>query len=333
MVNALARDRRGSLWLATNHGLYQRGVRGGWTNYAAESRLGVDHAAGGERVAFVTSFAEERNGRLWVAFHSGFGRIAVDPKPRTPVLDLIHTTQPGLGREARELWFGVDGRRWIATSMGLREWVITPNGVSRFREHTIQDKFPHEAVLCIREDIASNLWIGTRRSGLVRVGSSRFQTFGGTDGLQLGLDQLLIEEQSGQVSVFDVGGKRNQIYRQEGGQRFTAVLHALPDPVVSKPHVSQMAMQDHKGRWWFSTSAGLFRFPTLTRRSDLRLLSECSVDRFFEDSGGNIWASNWCHGDRLAKLARWERHSGLVDDESARLPLDAPFHDLARPYQ
>ena len=32
---------------------------------------------------------------------------------------------------------------------------------------------------------------------------------------------------------------------------------------------------------------------------------------------------NWCRGERLAKLARWERHSGLVHDESERLPTDA----------
>ena len=160
------------------------------------------------------SFAKERNGRLWVAFIGGFGRIAVDPKPGTPVLDLVHREgQPGLGRQARALWFGTDGRRWIATNTGLTEWVIDSNGVSRFREHSVQDKFPHEAFLSMAEDNAGNLWIGTRRSGLLRMGSSRFQTFGASEGLQLGRDQLLLEAQSGQVSVFDIGGS---------GVRFTA---------------------------------------------------------------------------------------------------------------
>ena len=150
----------------------------------------------------------------------------MDPKPGTPVLDFVQTDQPGLGRDVRALWFGTDGRRWIATNTGLREWITDSNRVSRFREHTIQDKFPREAVISIGEDITGNLWIGTRRSGLLRMGSSRFQTSGATEGLQFGRDQLLLEAQSGQVSVFDIGGKRTQVYRQEGARRFAVILPA-----------------------------------------------------------------------------------------------------------
>jgi hypothetical protein len=176
-------------------------------------------------------------------------------------------------------------------------------------------------VISIDEDHAGNLWIGTRRSGLLRIGSSRFQTFAATEGLRLGRDQILLEAHSGQVSVFDVG-KRIQVYRQQGG-RFSAILPALPEPVASVPAVSQMALEDHKGSWWFSTASGLFRFPVLGGRPDLRVLSECAVERFFEDSAEDLWISHWCGDDKLARLARWERASGLLHDESKRLPPDA----------
>ena len=228
-----------------------------------------------------------------------------------------------LGRQARALWFGTDGRRWIASNTGLTEWVVDSNGVSRFRQHSVQDKFPREAFLSMAEDNAGNLWIGTRRSGLLRMGSSRFQTFGASEGLQLGRDQLLLETRSGQVSVFDLGGKRSQVYCQEDGRRFTANLPALPEPAASTPYVSQMAMEDHKGAWWFSTVSGLFRFPTLSGRADLHLLSESAANRFFEDSAGDIWISSWPPGGKSAKLTRWERHSGVIHDESERLPPDA----------
>jgi len=111
MVHAIAHDTGGSLWLAPNHGLYQRGRNPGWTDDGTERGLPA---------AFVTSFAEERNGRLWVAFHGGFGRIAIGPKPGTPVLDVVQTDQAGLGREVRAIWFGTDGRRWIATNTRLQ---------------------------------------------------------------------------------------------------------------------------------------------------------------------------------------------------------------------
>jgi signal transduction histidine kinase/ligand-binding sensor domain-containing protein len=315
MVNAIARDTRGSLWLATNRGLYQRGKSAGWTHY--------DRWAGADHPAFVSSFAKESNGRLWVAFKGGFGRIAIDPTPDTPALDAVHSGQPGLGRELRALWFGTDGRRWIATNNGLREWIIDSNGVSQFREHTIQDKFPHEAFLSIAEDIAGNLWFGTRRSGLLRMAPSHFQTFGATEGLQLGRDQLLLETQSGQVSVFDIGGKRSRIYQQGYRGQFVASVPALPEAAASLPYVMHMAIEDHKSAWWFSTIYGLFRFSALGGQSDLHLLPESSIDRFFEDSAGNIWISHQPHNEKFAKLARWDRHSGVVCDESERLPPDA----------
>ena len=322
MVNAMATDTRGSLWLGTNYGLYHREMNGGWSHYGTESGLSVDRWIGGEPAAFVDSFAQEGNGRLWVAFTNGIGRIAIDLKPGTPVLDFAQIDQSGLGR-VRALWFGTDGRRWIATESGLKEWVTDSNGVSRFREHAIRDKLTREAFLSIAEDIAGNVWVGTRRSGLLHVGSSRFETFGPIEGLQLGQDQVLLETRSGQVSVLDSGGKRTQVYRQGGQRRFAAILPALPEAVASVPHWLQMAIEDHKGAWWFSTTSGLFRFPTLGGKSDLRLLSESSVDRFFEDSAGDIWISHSPASGKVATLARWERYSGLVCDESERLPLDA----------
>jgi signal transduction histidine kinase len=78
-----------------------------------------------------------------------------------------------------------------------------------------------------------------------------------------------------------------------------------------------MAMQDRKGAWWFSTISGLFRFPTLESRFNLHLLPEVEVSRFFEDSVGDIWLGHW------PKLERWERRSGVIHDESERLPPDA----------
>jgi ligand-binding sensor domain-containing protein len=320
MVNDMARDTRGSLWLATNNGLYHRDTSGGWTHYGTQNGLSVSHRFGAEPAAFVNSFAVDGNGRLWVAFKGGFGRIAIDPQPGGPVLDLVQK-QPRLGRAVRALWFGADGRRWIATESGLIEWVIDANGVSRFRDHTIQDRFPREAFLSIGEDLAGNLWVGTRRSGLLQMGPARFQTFGAGEGLRLGLEQLLLEPKSGQVTVFDTGGKRIQMYRQESGRRFAAIRPALPE--TDDTSRLQIALEDHAGAWWFSTGSGLFRTQTLGGPFDLRLLPEYGVDRFFEDSVGDIWISYSSRGGQFAKLARWERESGILHDESERLPPDA----------
>lgn len=314
-VHAITHDARGRLWLGTEHGLYRRGEDGKWTRYGAEDGLpGV----------FVLSLGKEKEDRIWVGLRGGFGRIAVDPKPGAPVLDFVQTEKDGLvGRDVRAIWFGANGRRWIATDRGLMEWMIDSNRVSRFRAYAVQDGLPVEEILSLAEDAASNLWVGTRRSGLLRAGQSRFQTFSRSDGLQLGGDQTLLEARSGEVCIFDVGDRQTQVYRQKDGH-FTAAYPTLPGSAAATvPHWLQMALEDHKGAWWFSTPYGLFRFPALDAHSDLRLLPQCAIDRFFEDSAGDIWISARRPGQSSASLARWERRSGRIHDETDRLPADA----------
>jgi ligand-binding sensor domain-containing protein/signal transduction histidine kinase len=321
MVNAIAQDAYGSLWLATNDGLYHRAANKQWDHYGTEAGLSVDGWIGRKPVAFVSSFAQEGNGRLWVAFKGGFGRIARDPKPGDLVLDFVEREQRGLDRAVRALWFGSDGRRWVATESGVSEWQMDSGGASHFRRYSVKDRFPREAFLCFGEDTAGNLWIGTRRSGLVQVGLSIFQTFGEDQGLRFGLDQFLLETRSGQLSVVDSGSRRFQVYRADPRtRRFTAVRPAVSETLTSELHT---AIEDHRGSWWFSTASGLVRFPVLGARSDLHVLRESVVGRFFEDSTGDLWISHWPRGGNVSKLARWERRSGLIRNESERLPPDA----------
>jgi len=318
-VHRAAHDDRGRLWLATEGGLFQRREDAGWTHFGR---------ANGLPDVFLTSLTKDRDGRLWVAFKGGFGRIGTNPGPATPVLDLVQTDDSGrLGREVRALWFSRDGRRWIGTDVGLREWLTDANGVSQFAEHPTPHGVPDGVVLSLCEDVAGNLWIGTRRNGLVRAAPSEFQTFGAAHGLRLGRDQTLIPTQSGGVALFDIGDRRKQVYLQDKG-RFVVVRPALPPSAAANPHWLHTARQDHTGAWWFSTESGVFRFPTLDGRFDLHLLADGHADRFFEDMSGDVWISNWRRGG-LARLSRWERSSGRLVDETDRLPRRARMAGIA----
>jgi ligand-binding sensor domain-containing protein/signal transduction histidine kinase len=319
-VHRLAHDARGHLWLATEQGLYRRRDDTGWTHYGT---------ANGLPDLFLTSFAKDGSGRLWVGFKGGFGRIAIDPAPDAQVLDLVRTDNHGrLGREVRALWFARDGRRWIGTDNGLREWLVDAKGVSQFAEHPLPGGVPDGTVLSLGEDIAGNLWIGTRRNGVLRAASSEFLMFGTSDGLKLGRDQTLIQTRSGEAALFDIGDKRNQVYRQDNG-RFIVTRPALPASAATAPHWLQMATQDHTGAWWFSTMSGLFRFPMLGGRFDLHLLADAQANRFFEDAAGDLWISNWRSGEPEARLARWERSTGRIVDETDRLPQRARMAGIA----
>lgn len=311
-VNALAYDARGRLWLATEHGLYRRGAGGAWQRYGHEHGLPD---------LFVRSFARDREGATWVGFRGGFGRLALEPAARGPVLDRIWTDRTGaLGQEVRAIWFASDSRRWIGTDVGLREWLVDASGASRFRDEPIQRGMASQAVNAIAEDAAGNLWIGTRRNGLLRVEQSPFRNFGVTDGLHLGRDQTVLETKAGRIAVFDVGDRRSRLYTQ-AGDRFVGTLPALPRSAAGVPHWLHTAAQDHRGAWWFSTERGLFRFPALESPFDLNLLPDRHVDRFFEDAAGDLWISNW--GYDGAHVHRWQRSSRQIVDESHRLPAAA----------
>lgn len=311
-VNALAHDARGRLWIATEYGLYRRGADGAWKHYGLERGLPD---------LFVLSFARDREGATWVGFKGGFGRLASEPAERGSVLDRIWTDRTGaLGQEVRAIWFASDNRRWIGTDVGLREWLVDASGASTFRGEPIQRGMASAAVLSMAEDPAGNLWIGTRRNGLLGIDRSPFHTFGVTDGQRFGRDQTVLETTAGRIAIFDVGDRRNRVYTLIR-DRFVRTLPALPRDAAETPHWLQTAAQDQAGAWWFSTQRGLFRFPTLDGPFDRQLLAERHVDRFFEDAAGDLWISNWRHDG--ARLDRWRRSSAQIVDETHRLPAAA----------
>ena len=312
-VQALAHDARGRLWLATGNGLYQRRDDGGWNHFGSKSGT----------PSLVLTFASDREGGLWAGFRGGFGRLRAEPAPGVSAWDRASTAATGVpGQEVRAIWFASDGRRWIGTDVGLNEWTIEPDGTLKVRAPAPQEDFPSETVLSIGEDAAGNLWIGSRRSGLFRTSASRFEVFGASDGLTLGRNQTVLQMQSGEIAVFDVGRDRNRVFSRTSN-RFAVTLPALPASIAALPAWLQTASQDHTGAWWLSTVSGLFRFPTLSGPADLRLLDGVYVDRFFEDAAGDLWISNWPPDQRYGRLTRWQRSSRRLVDELDRLPRTA----------
>jgi ligand-binding sensor domain-containing protein/signal transduction histidine kinase len=320
MVNGMIRDPQGDVYLATNNGLYRRGRDGIVTSYQVQSCF-TGACRSPDRPAFVDSITVDQQGRLWVAFRSGFGRVAQEPERKKRLLDVMIASPAALGARVRGLWFDRDGRQWIATDAGLHEWSLDAFGRSSFRTPSAAEGLGSEAITALREGLDGSLWVGTRRSGLVNLAESLFETFTGEDGLRLTLDQVLLESPSGQMTVVDIGPSERRVFVHERGRSFRAVRPAFPRE--ARTSTRQMALVDHLGAWWFSTAAGLFRFPSMTVPPDLRLLPQCAVDRLLEDARGDIWFSHWCGAGDAGKLSRWERRTGEVHDESVRLPKAA----------
>ncbi|WP_205123548.1 ligand-binding sensor domain-containing diguanylate cyclase [Cognatilysobacter lacus] len=158
-VNALARDARGTIWVATSQGLATLTTR------SAQKYSGAGLPAGP-----VFSLFAMPDGRLLVGTeHGAYVGDARSFQPLHPAL----TTQT-----ATRVWRDADGIVWVGTNnAGLArvdgdrvEWLDARHGL------------PNNRILAVQRDSEGSLWVGTN-GGLVRLRPAPIHTFTRQDGL------------------------------------------------------------------------------------------------------------------------------------------------------
>ena len=231
-------------------GLYRRDKDGVWQRLTTHN----------ESVDFINSITEDPEGQLWICTrYHGFGRLAAT-EVRHAILDPQLDVTDGLpDHDVRELWFGSDGRRWAATSSGLVDWT----NPSALRVLANQDGLSDDSIYALTEDPVGNLWIGTRRGGVMRMARGHWKTFDHSDGLPVGQDEMILETRAGEICVADFSNPRRVIRCLESN-RFAEFAPVLPPDIAGlTPNSSEMIMQDHSDAWWISTSHGLLRFQNI----------------------------------------------------------------------
>jgi diguanylate cyclase (GGDEF)-like protein len=158
-VNALARDARGAIWVATSQGL---------------ARIEGDHAlpvpGAGLPGGPVFSLFALPDGRLLVG--TEHGAFLGDARAFAPLHAELST------QTATRVWRDADGIVWVGTNNG---------GLARVDGHRIEwldtrRGLPNNRVLAIRRDGEGSLWVGTN-GGLVRLRAAPVHTFTQQDGL------------------------------------------------------------------------------------------------------------------------------------------------------
>lgn len=143
-VQALFRDREGSLWIGTiDHGIY-RITSGRVDHFGSKDGLTSDG---------IYSFFEDREGNMWVATSAGIDRFR-DFKVWS------YTTREGLAvDEVDAVLADREGRVWAGTASSLD---VLDHG--RFRSLRAGKELPGTQVTSLFEDKAGRLWVGLDES-------------------------------------------------------------------------------------------------------------------------------------------------------------------------
>ena len=342
----LLEDRRGTIWAATEYGLYRldaaegdwrlaRIDTEGWGPISAdfmqllEDRTGAMWIGAGkglyrllpdgnvqkiDAALRVEAFLEDRQGRIWVGSGGGESRGLyqfVLTENNQPQLARVFDSRDGLTSDhwMNELLETTDGRIFVALGNGLNEYIPTADeNAPQFRA------LLNEGLVSLGEDTSGNVWLGTASSGALRLARNGFVAYDEADGLK--------NKQSASI----LRGSNNELYVLAGefhrfdGNRFVsaAPLGMLP----SSWSTNQISFQDHAGEWWIAGGAGLQRYPAVKKLEDLARtphkkiyttadgLFVNSVFQLFEDSRGDIWISTIGH--ESDSVHRWERATDTI---------------------
>jgi diguanylate cyclase (GGDEF)-like protein len=227
-IEALLEDRHGTLWVASDDGLWR--ILPG----ARARRAAIDGLAAG---SWIRSLHQDREGNLWVGSHiSGVFRLRAGLFRRLG-------SQDGLTDDiVWSLYADPRGGIWAGTSDGVLHGDLERG----FERPIASADLPHPMVLAFLRAGDGSLWIGTRQ-GAVRIppGGGRPRPVAGVDAMIYSLT----EDRRGRIWV----GSRQGVQRVTDGRVETLGLeHGLP--AVTARGIVEMS----DGRIWIGTDLGAY---------------------------------------------------------------------------
>jgi signal transduction histidine kinase/ligand-binding sensor domain-containing protein len=241
VINALAGDGRGGVWLATDQGLDHLAAGATrFTHYRHEPARS-DSLPEGKLI----SLLRDRQQRLWLGSTDGLLRLQPDGRgfERIAALDLA-------GHDITALFQASDGKLWLGTRQGGAAWLGPEDG----RVHWLRpgpNGLSHAWVRALAEPGNGHIWIGTYGGGIniVNAGDGKpvqqlHHDPAITSSLALDLIGALLVDRAGLLLVGSWGGG---LQRYNANNRAFSVLRHSPSRAngLSFPNVvSVLELQD-----------------------------------------------------------------------------------------
>jgi ligand-binding sensor domain-containing protein/signal transduction histidine kinase len=338
VVDALADDAYGTLWIGTNRGLLRLMPDGTLHHLPLSPRDGAD---------VVNALATDGAGRLWIG-HSWLGVVVLVPgapapkEPSTPLVlrplegdallvspapgeAALLTTASGLpSNTVSALLATSDGQMWVGTADGLARY----DGTS-FSTYTRDNGLCDNLIHGLAEDGDGNIWVATP-TGAMRMARDGFSGYTSAEGLGADHVTYIGEMPNGHVYAVGIDWSVNVF----DGRQFR--MARLPVPKGSSlMWLSQVGYHDRTGHWWALTGQGLYRYspgvaepPLPTGAPDRAYIAgdglpSSKVFRVYQDRAGALWVGTRSGDPRDDGLVRFDAGLG-------RATTFGPEHGLPR---
>jgi signal transduction histidine kinase/CheY-like chemotaxis protein/streptogramin lyase len=303
VVNAVAKDRAGSLWVATDAAGVMRLAAGHASSF--QSRDGLSDSR-------VLSLLEDREGSLWVGTASGLDRF------RDTTLT-TYTVGEGLPSNQTE--------NVIQTRDGSVYVTCRGGGLARFFHGvvtpiTAKQGLPNTFSNALFESRDGSLWMGA--NGLTRYANGKFTTYLG-GGRFAGRFISTINEDDESLLV---GTSETLVVRFRDGKVLPFTIAGHSTPLTNPGNYTFTIYRDPSGTMWFGTVLGLFKFakgqpPDQARQKQI----DFAVTSIFDDGRGYLWLGGRIPGltrfsIRDGRVTRYTRKAGLFDDSPTRVLAD-----------
>jgi ligand-binding sensor domain-containing protein/two-component sensor histidine kinase len=246
--------RNGQWWIGTGSGLYRFPAT---ENFEQTKRAhpSIYTTADGLASMQVFRLFEDSRGAIWVSTigaPNGLARIA---GPNFLLEDLSNAAGLPSPKDDLARAFGEDA--------GGNIWIGFGSGVARFRSgnitfYTTNEGLPAGGIQSIFSDHAGRLWLGSLRSGLIRIDHPEaerpiFVNYATAQGLSSNSTEAITEDLQGRIYV-GTGRGLDQLDPLTGHIKHFSTFDGLATGAMNA------AFCDHGGALWFSTQKGLSRF-------------------------------------------------------------------------
>jgi ligand-binding sensor domain-containing protein/signal transduction histidine kinase/CheY-like chemotaxis protein/AraC-like DNA-binding protein len=339
IIRTISEDKKGRVWVGTDHGLYLLTNRN-TSKFIPAYQMGLPKEIA---VSEVLSIFEDHKGFLWIGTSKGLIKSVVDKQFKV-IKVFTKSNSPGsisdnavtaIAEDSQQnLWFGTENG-------GLNLLNETTGTFSRFlHEEGNSNSMVHNAVRKIIKTKTGQLWIGTLEGlSVLDPATKQFSTFQHRKSNPKSLNQnsiySLYEDKNGSVWIGTYYGGVNVVYASP--TRFNVWQHNEKSPNLNHNVVSSIT-EDATNRLWIGTEGGGLNYYDWSNKgfgaytfaaNDTGSLGSSLVKVVYRDKTNQIWVGT--HGGGLNLFnpltGKFKRFLSGKDHLSSRSEIMALLED------